>query len=116
MAFTNLEIAQHSALIEKLFWSKHRPPLRLRDRMREGQRIEGHSIELFYVRPLFSDRRRTIEESIAKVTFVRASGVWRIFWKRADLKWHRYPLCPETATLEAALRIIHEDASACFFG
>ena len=116
MAFTEFEIAEHTAVIERVFWSKRRPSLSIRDRMREGQRLEGQSVELFFVRPLFSDPTRHTEESIAKLTFVRASGAWRIFWKRADGKWHRYPPVPQAPTLEAALRVVDQDANACFFG
>jgi hypothetical protein len=116
MAFTDLEIAEHTALIEKLFWSKRRPPLRMRGQIREGQRFSGHSIELFYVRPVWSDPTRRTEESLAKVTFVRSRGRWRILWKRADLKWHRYTPCPETESFADALRVVDEDAHGCFFG
>jgi hypothetical protein len=116
MAFTDLEIAEHSALIEKLFWSKRRPPLSLRDKIREGQRFTGNSIELFFVRPRYNDASRMIEESIAKITFVRSRGRWRLFWKRADLKWHGYPECRETDSLSKALRVIETDALGCFFG
>lgn len=116
MAFTEFEIAEHTAQLEKHFWSKRRPPLHIRDQIREGQRFAGQSIELFFVRPVWDDPTRHTEESIAKITFVRSSGTWRLFWMRADLKWHRYPLCPETGSLADALRIIHEDANACFFG
>ena len=58
VAFNDIEIARYAGLIEKLIWAKRRPPLHLRDRVREGQRIEGHEIELFLVRPLFSDPTR----------------------------------------------------------
>lgn len=116
MAFSDLEIAEHTALIERAFWTKHRPPLPIRDQMREGQRFDGHSVELFFVRPVHNDPTRHTEESIAKVTFVRSSGKWRLFWKRADGRWHRYPPRPEVATLKAALRVIDQDANACFFG
>ena len=54
MPFNDVEIAHYADLIEKLIWAKRRPPLHLRDKVREGQRIEGHEIELFLVRPLFS--------------------------------------------------------------
>lgn len=37
MAFTDAEIAEHTTTIETLFWSKRRPPLHLRDKVREGQ-------------------------------------------------------------------------------
>ncbi|HOG94160.1 MAG TPA: DUF3024 domain-containing protein [Opitutaceae bacterium] len=116
MAFTEDEIATHTATLEREFWSKRRPPLHLREMMREGQRIEGQSIELFYVRPLYCDPTRHMEESIVKLTYVRTTRAWRIFWQRADLKWHRYAPHPEAPSLSEALRVIDADAYACFFG
>jgi hypothetical protein len=116
MAFTDLEIADHMKVLEDSFWSRRRPPLHLRDKVREGQRFTDQAIELFIVRPAFNRPGEHIEESIAKVRQVRSQGVWRIFWKRADGKWHRYQPCPETDSLAGALRVIDKDANACFFG
>jgi len=116
MPFTDLEIAGHTTLIEELFWSRRRPPLHLRDKVREGQRIDGTGIELFLVRPAFQRPGEWIEESIAKVRFIRSRDVWHLFWKRADLKWHRYQPCPEADSLGAVLRTINVDANGCFFG
>jgi hypothetical protein len=61
MAFTDKEIAEHTGTIEKLFWSHHRPPLRMRDQIREGQRFAGHYIELFYVRPAYTRPRQQVQ-------------------------------------------------------
>ncbi|GDX12099.1 hypothetical protein LBMAG57_38710 [Verrucomicrobiota bacterium] len=116
MAFTALEIAEHTLTLEQHFWAHRRPPLQLRDQVREGQRFSDQAIELFIVRPAFNRPGEHVEESIAKVTYVRSKDVWHLFWKRADGKWHRYPPQPESKSLAAALRIIHEDANACFFG
>jgi hypothetical protein len=116
MAFNDVEIARYAGLIEKLIWAKRRPPLHLRDKVREGQRIEGNEIELFLVRPLFSDPTRQTEESIAKARYVKSRDVWRVFWKRADQKWHRYPLRPEVKTLASFLKLVDEDANGCFWG
>lgn len=116
MAFTDEEIATHTATLEHEFWSRRRPPLNVRDLMREGQRFADQSIELFYVRPLHFDPTRHTEEPIAKLTYVRVSNSWRIFWQRADLKWHRYAPNPEVASLAEALRIVDHDANCCFFG
>jgi hypothetical protein len=110
MAFTDSEIAEHTALIEQLLWSRRRPPLHLRDQMREGQRFTGHAIEFFFVRPRFDAPREMIEESIAKVQFVRSRGVWRLYCKRADLKWHGYQPFPEPPTLAEALRAMDQDS------
>lgn len=116
MPFTETEIAEHSALIEELFWSRRRPPLRLRDKIREGQRFDGLAIELFFVRPAYQRPGEFSEEPIVKLRYVRKHEVWRIYWMRADLKWHAYPPCPEVTTLDEALRIVDEDANCCFFG
>lgn len=116
MAFTDIEIAEHMKVLEDSFWSRRRPPLHLRDQVREGQRFTDQSIELFIVRPAFNRPGEHIEESIAKVQQVRTQGVWRIFWKRADGKWHGYKPRPKAPTLAAALRVIDEDPHGCFFG
>lgn len=116
MSFTDKEISDHISLIEELFWARRRPALHLRDKIREGQRIKGQTIELFFVRPLFDKPGQQVEEPIAKLQFVRSRGVWRIFWKRADLRWHGYQPHPETDSLASALRIIDKDAHQCFFG
>ena len=116
MAFTDEEIARYAGLVESCIWKKHRPPLHLRDEVREGQRIEGSEVELFMVRPRYSDPTQQIEESIAKARYIRTRDVWWVFWKRADLKWHRYAPCPEVKTLEAFLRLVDEDALCFFWG
>ena len=116
MAFTEIEIAGHLKVLEDSFWSRRRPPLHLRDKVREGQRITDRTIELFFVRPAFNRPGEFVEESIAKVRHLPRLGVWRLFWKRADCRWHAYPPCPETDSLAAALHVIDEDANGCFFG
>ena len=116
MAFTDIEIAEHMKVLEDSFWSRRRPPLHLRDQVREGQRFTDQSIELFIVRPAFNRPGEHVEQSIAKVQLMPRLCVWRIFWKRADGNWHRYQPCPEAESLADALRVIDQDANGCFFG
>ncbi len=116
MDFTDAEISEHMKVLEDTFWSRRRPPLHLRDKLREGQRFTNRTIELFIVRPAFNRPGEEIEESIAKIQHLPRLRVWRLFWKRADGHWHRYPPCPETDSFAAALHVIDADANACFFG
>lgn len=116
MSFSEFELADHLATLEREFWSHRRPPDRVREMVREGQRIAGHSIELFFIRPVWNDRSRTTEEPIAKLTYVRSQRRWRLYWMRGDLKWHAYPDHPTARSLAEALRIVHEDKRCCFFG
>jgi hypothetical protein len=62
-------------------------------------RIEKQSVEIFEIRRRFDDPLKTIESPIAKTTWVNTQKVWRIFWQRTDLKWHRYDPLPEVKTL-----------------
>lgn len=116
MAFNDAETESILDKLEREFWVQRRPPLHLRDQLREGQRIDGHSIELFLNRPAFRRPDEWIEEPIAKIRYVRSRDAWEIYWQRADLKWHLYEPCPETRSLSAALTEIKDDPHACFFG
>ena len=116
MAFTETEITEHMTVLENCFWVHRRPPLHLRDRIREGQRFIDQAIELFFIRPAFNRPGEHIEDFITKLQYVRNQDAWRIYWKRADMKWQAYPPCPKAKSLAEALRIIHEDPSGCFFG
>jgi len=49
MTFTDHEIAEHLKVIEDVSWSRRRPPVHLRDKLREGQRFIDRTIELFTV-------------------------------------------------------------------
>ena len=116
MAFSKSELSQYLETLEHELWTKRRPPLELRDKIREGQRISGHSIFLFYQRPAFQRPGEFAESSIAKIRYNRTRNVWQIYWQRADLKYHRYDPHPEAATLSEALAAIDADPHGCFFG
>jgi hypothetical protein len=116
MDFTDTEIAEHLKVLEDSFWSRRRPPVHLRDKVREGQRFTDRSIELFIVRPLFNRPGEQLEEPIAKIRHLPRLRVWHIFWKRADGHWHRYQPQPEAPSLTEALGVIDQDANGCFFG
>lgn len=116
MPFSDSEIAEHVELIERIFWTQRRPPLHLRDKIREGQRIQKNEVELFFVRPAWHEASEQTEEPIAKARYVRSRKIWKVYWMRADLKWHSYPPQPEVETLDAFLRLVDEDADGCFFG
>lgn len=116
MAFTDDEIARYLGEIEKHFWSKRRPPLEIRDKVREGQRVEGQSVELFLVRPRWNNPSQQVEEPIAKATWVRSRKRWKVYWQRADLKWHLYDEQREVSSLRAFLELVDEDKFGCFWG
>jgi hypothetical protein len=54
-----------------------------------GYRLVGQSVEVFETRPFWRDASKTMENPVARATYVKAGRYWKIYWHRADLKWHR---------------------------
>jgi len=98
------------------FVESRRPPAHIRPKLDLGFRISGQSVEIFEVRPAFEAPKVKREHSVAKATFVKTQGVWRVYWQRADLKWHRYEPSPEVESLEQFVSLVAKDEYACFFG
>lgn len=116
MAFDEKEI-QRTVRAVNAFLDRKRPPPEIRDELDLAYRIDGQSVELFEVRPAWRGAPgETIEIPIAKTTYVRRHDHWRVYWQRADLRWHRYDPDPEVTTIEAFLDLVERDAYACFFG
>ena len=115
MAFTPEELVRYQKMVEA-YIEKRRPPEHLRHQIDLSFRIQNQSIEIFEIRPGFMDPLKKIENSIAKTTWVSSRQVWRIFWQRADLKWHSYGPLPEVKTLKQFIDEVDADPSGCFFG
>ncbi len=115
MALSELERKRFERIVGA-FIEKRRPPPHVRPKLDLGFRVAGQSVELFEVRPRFDTPSEKSEHAVAKATYVKAQDVWRVFWQRADLKWHRYDPAPEVPSLEDFLHLVQEDKRACFFG
>ena len=115
MAFSEFESKRYE-MVARRFVERHRPPAHLRDKLDLSCRVSGQSVEIFEIRTLPNEPERKIEEAVAKATYVKAKDVWKIYWQRADLRWHRYDPSPEVDSLEEVLQIIDVDKYACFFG
>lgn len=115
MAFTTEQTASiESAMAD--FLIKRRPPEEIRDKLDLGWRIEGQSVVIYSIRPSWRDESQKIEEPAAKATFVCTTNRWKIYWQRADLKWHSYPLLPEAVLFDEFLAEVDEDSACCFWG
>lgn len=115
MAFSEFEIKRYEKIISQ-FIEQRRPPPHIRDQLDLGFRVQGQSVEIFEIRPVWRDPGKKMESPVAKASYVKTSDTWKVFWQRADLKWHRYDLNPEVETLEEFLAIVEKDECACFWG
>jgi len=116
MAFSDFELKRLEKIVGE-FISQHRPPPHIRPKLDLAFRIKGQSVEIFEVRPRWRGAPgETMEHSVAKATYIRTQDLWRVFWMRADLKWHGYPPMPRVGSIERFLALVAEDKHACFFG
>ena len=93
-----------------------RPPAHIRPELDFSFRVSGQSVELVETRPQWNKPEIRRENPFAKATFVRTQKKWKVYWKRADLKWHGYEPTPEVTTIEEFLAVVKKDEYSCFFG
>ena len=115
MALSDFEKKRIERIVRD-YIEKHRPPAHIRNEVDLSFRVKGQSVEIFEVRPKWDDPSVKIEESLAKATYVKSKRIWKIYWQRADLKWHRYDPEPEVKTIEQFLDVVEKDQHSCFFG
>ncbi|SEQ03073.1 Protein of unknown function [Amphritea atlantica] len=115
MAISEFETKRCEKELEK-FLDDHRPPPHIRNEVDLAYRIENQSVEIFEIRSGWDNPNEKIEIPIAKATYVKKNGIWKIFWQRQDLKWHSYTPMPTVKYFEEFLAVVGEDANSCFFG
>lgn len=115
MAFSEFERKQYETAVAR-YVERKRPPVHIRPELDLGYRLKGQSVEVFEIRSLWDNPDKKIEESVAKATYVKRQGVWKVYWQRADLKWHKYDPVPEVNSIEKFLSLVENDEYCCFYG
>lgn len=115
MALTELDRKRVEKLVAA-YVAKHRPPPHLRQQVDLAFRLSGQSVEIFEIRPRWDRPDEKQENPIAKATYVKTQDIWKIFWMRADLKWHRYDSMPTVDSVAKFLQLVENDEYSCFFG
>ena len=115
MTLNEFETKRCEKLVAK-FIEKRRPSPHVRADVDLTFRIDRQSVEIFEIRPNWRDRSKLQEHSIAKATYNKSKGNWKVFWRRADLKWHSYQPSAKVARIEDFLDVVEKDEHGCFFG
>lgn len=115
MALTVFDITEIIESMEN-YLEKVRPEEAIRDQLDIGYKITGQSVEIFEIRPRPDNSSLKQYPSIAKTTFIKSKGHWKLFWMRADLKWHGYKPNLYLKNLKKVVEIIDKDEFGCFYG
>ena len=115
MSLSEFEIKRCEKKLES-FLERKRPAPAVRSGVDIGYSIEKQSVEIFEIRPQWDDPTQKITIPLAKATYVKSRGIWKVYWRRADMKWHRYEPARTVKFFEGFLDLVEEDAHSCFFG
>lgn len=115
MAFNELELKRIEKALSA-FLGKRRPPAHIRPQLDLGYKVVGQSVELLEIRPQWDDPSVIHRHPFAKATYVKTQSEWKVYWQRADLKWHRYDPVPTVPSIERFLAVVNADEYCCFFG
>lgn len=115
MAFTLIQKAEILIAMEAFLEFK-RPPEEIRDKLDLQYKIEKQSIIIYELRPRFNKPSEIMEIDIAKATWVNTQQCWKVFWKRADLKWHAFETEKPIKTINEFTTLVANDSYGCFFG
>lgn len=115
MTFDPLQTLEVIEAMEN-FLSRNRPPEEIRKKLDLGYKIEGQSVFIFEIRPQWNDPNIIHEHPFAKATFVKAKNKWKVFWIRADMKWHAYTPKPTVKSVAEFAKLVEVDEHHCFGG
>lgn len=85
MAFSEIERKRYEKIVDA-YVQRRRPPPHIRKELDIAFRINGQSVELFEVRPLWQSPDEMIEHPIIEATYVKRTESWKVYWRRAALE------------------------------
>ena len=113
-----LDIFKSIDIIEIMenYIEKVRPEPSIRNQLDIDYEIDNNAVILIEVRPSYKNPGEIARFGYAKATYIKAKDIWKIFWKRADNKWHGYPPHPAVKHLKDFLELVDKDEYHCFKG
>jgi len=117
MAFREEELRKWEPMIAS-FIEEQRPREEIRSQVDLDYSIDidDQSIEIFEIRPRWNSPDEKVKIPISKTKWVRRQRVWKIYWQRADMNWHKYDPLPQTDAFKEFIKELKEDPYACFWG
>lgn len=114
MAFTSDELNMIEESVGKFCERRTLPALK--HNIRLMYEIEHHTVTIYEERPRWNDPSSMIKYGKARFRFSRNTGLWTIFWMRANLKWNVFPPIHPTHSLQELVDEVDKDSYHAFFG
>ncbi len=96
-------------------WARERVPEHLWDDLKVEADVSERHVDIVEVRPSWNGREHT-RFPIARLGYTKATGLWAIYWRDRNLKFHEYKRKGPTTNVQALLDHIETSGDPVFWG
>lgn len=114
MIFTDIDY--HKIKKEVGGFCMKRTPAHLKDKLRYEYEVADQNVIIYEIRPVWNRKDEHTKLPVAKLTYVNARKIWKLYWVRGSGKWEKYEPLETALDLNALIREIDKDSYGCFFG
>ena len=99
-------------------WCRARVPERVRNEVRVEADVAGRHVTIVECRPPWRADfgPEWTRLPIARLRYTKATGMWSLYWRDRNLKFHEYDLVSASANVEELLAEVDRDPTAIFWG
>lgn len=99
-------------------WCEQHTPEHVRDQVWIEHDVTSRHVDIMECRPDWMDpqNRPTMRFPIARLRYTTRTGLWTIYWRDRNLKFHLYESFHPTANVREVLAFLDEPDSAIFWG
>jgi hypothetical protein len=99
-------------------WCRGRVPEHVRDEVRVEVDVAERHVTIVECRPPWRADMGVdwTRFPIARLRYVKTTGVWSLYWRDRNLRFHAYDRVASTASVEELLAEVDRDPTAIFWG
>ncbi len=99
-------------------WCRDKVPVRVRDEVRVEVDVAERHLTIVECRPPWQADMGAewTRFPIARLRYTKAAGVWSLYWRDRNRRFHAYNLVSPTASIEELLAEVDRDPTAIFWG
>lgn len=97
-------------------WVERRVPKELWAELKVGADVEPRHVTIVEVRPPWDGLGEHTRFPIARLRYIAATGLWSLYWRDRNLKFHAYDRKRPTKNVQVLLDYLDSHADPIFWG
>lgn len=98
-------------------WCDQRIPEHLKDRIRIEYEVTSRHVDILECHPPYSERfTEWSRHPIARLRYTTRTGLWSIYWRDRNLKFHEYAAFRPTDNVREVLAFLETTSDPIFWG